>query len=156
MEVATFAELQGEFMARVSQAVYCTLATVDRRNRPRLRIMHPVWDGPIGWVISWPASHKAKHLAHNSAVALAYMAEKEKPVYVDGVAAWEERNEEKWRVWELHRRTPAPLGFDPEPHYGNIDHPYFGLLRITPWRVELANLYGEPVIWRAPDAGGER
>ena len=135
-------------MARVSQAVYCSMATVDHQNRPRLRIMHPIWDGPIGWIISWPASHKAKHLAHNPAVSLAYIFDKEKPVYVDGFAEWIYTAEEKQRIWDLYKTTPPPLGFDPQPHYGSIDHMYFGLLRITPWRIELANLNGEPVIWR--------
>jgi len=132
----------------VSEAVYCVMATVDRKNRPRTRIMHPIWDGTMGWVISWPASHKAKHLAHNPAVSLAYIANKEKPVYVDGVAEWIEAIEEKQRIWELHRTTPFPLGFDPQPHYGSLDNPFYGLLRITSWRIELANLGGEPLIWR--------
>jgi general stress protein 26 len=148
MEVERFEELQTEFLARVSQVVYCTMATVDRRNRPRLRLMHPIWEGPIGWVISWPASHKAKHLAHNPSVSLAYMPDIKKPVYVDAVAEWIDSVEEKERIWELHRTTPPPLGFDPKPHFGSIEHPHFGVLRITPWRIELGNLYGEPIIWR--------
>ena len=64
------------------------------------------------------------------------------------MAEWVDAVEEKQRIWELHRTTPEPLGFDPQPHYGTIDHPYYGLLRITPWRIELGNLYGEPMIWR--------
>jgi general stress protein 26 len=148
MEVLHFEEMQVEFMRRVSQAVYCTMATVDRRNRPRTRVVHPIWDGPIGWVISWPASHKAKHLAHNPAVSLAYIPDKEKPVYVDGFAEWIDDLDEKGRIWELHRTTPPPLGFDPQPYYGSIENPYFGLLRTTPWRIELGNLNGESVIWR--------
>lgn len=150
MHVARFDELQAEFLARISQAVYCTMATIDRQNRPRSRVLHPIWDGPIGWVISWPQSHKARHLAHNPAVSLAYIPEHAKPVYVDGTAEWVDAVEEKQRIWELHRTIPPPLGFDPEPHYGSIQHPYYGLLRITPWRIELGNLYGEPQIWRAP------
>jgi len=148
MEVARFEDLQVEFMARVSQAVYCTLATVDRQNRPRSRVMHPVWDGPLGWIISWPGSHKAKHLLLNPAVSLAYIADINKPVYVDGIAEWIDAVDEKQRIWKLHQDTPATLGFDPQPHYGSIDNPYYGLLRITPWRIELGNLSGEPVIWR--------
>ena len=65
MEVSKFEDMQAEFMKRVSQAVYCSMATIDRKNRPRSRIMHPIWDDPIGWVISWPESHKAKHLERN-------------------------------------------------------------------------------------------
>jgi general stress protein 26 len=148
VNVDRFEDLQAEFIARVSQAVYCSFATVDRRNRPRSRIKHPNWDGPIGWIISLPASHKAKHLARNPWVSLSYIEEKEKPVYVDGLAEWIDSAEEKRRIWDLHKTTPAPLGFDLELHYGTIDHPYYGLLRITPWRIELGSLNGEPVVWR--------
>ena len=90
MDVIAFEDLQEEFMARVRQAIYCALATIDRQNRPRSRIMHPIWEGPIGWVISWPESHKATHLARNPAVSLAYIADNEKPVYVDAIASWVE------------------------------------------------------------------
>lgn len=148
MDIVHFEEIQAEFLARVSQAVYCTMATVDRQNRPRLRVMHPIWEGTTGWIISWPQSYKAKHLARNPSIALAYMVDKATPVYVDGIAEWIDVVEEKQRIWDLHATTPAPLGFDPQPHYGSIDHPYYGILRITPWRIELANLYGEPMVWR--------
>jgi hypothetical protein len=57
MEVSKFEEIQVEFMQRVTKAIYCNVATVDRKNRPRSRMMHPIWDGPTGWVISWPESH---------------------------------------------------------------------------------------------------
>src|SRR6187431_730088 len=70
MEVARFDDIQAEFTDRVSQVVYGILTTVDRQNRPRSRVMHPIWEQHIGWVISWPASHKAKHLEHNPAVSL--------------------------------------------------------------------------------------
>ena len=149
MEVKTFQEIQIEFMRRVIQAVYCNMATVDRKGRPRSRMLHPVWDGPIGWVISWPASHKTKHLQANSYVSLAYIHEIEKPVYVDCRAQWVEDESEKVRIWELHKSLPSPLGFDPEPHYGSIHHEYYGLLKFTPWRIELGNLHGERIVWRA-------
>ena len=148
MEVSNFAEMQPEFIKRVSEAVYCSMATIDRKGRARSRIMHPVWDGHIGWVISWTQSHKAKHLQGNPYVSLAYILDRYKPVYVDCRAEWIDDVVEKERVWELHKNTPPPLGFDPEPHYGTINHPYYGLLRFTPWRIELGNLNSEPIIWR--------
>ena len=148
MEVSNFEEIQLEFMRRVSDAVYCSVATVDRKNRPRSRIMHPIWDAMIGWVISWPQSHKAKHLQGNPYVSLAYIHDRDRPVYADCYAEWIDDIGEKKRIWELHRTTPPPLGFDPEPHYGTIHHKYYGLLRFTPWRIELGDLNGEPIIWR--------
>lgn len=149
MDVARFEDIQAEFLARIGEVVYCTLATVDRHNRPRLRLMHPIWEGPIGWIISWPASPKFKQLLRNPAVSLAYMPDKSIPVYIDGTAEAIDAREEKLRVWELHRTTPPPIGFDPAPHYGSIDNEYYGLLRITPTKITLGNLGGEPIVWRA-------
>ncbi|MDZ4719203.1 MAG: pyridoxamine 5'-phosphate oxidase family protein [Roseiflexaceae bacterium] len=105
MEVTSFADIQVEFMERVSEAIYGVMATVDCQNRPRTPIMHFVWNDPIGWVISWPESYKAKHLNDNPAVSLAYIHNTEKPVYVDGIAEWIDTVEEKQRIWDLHRAT---------------------------------------------------
>jgi general stress protein 26 len=153
MEIQHFEEIQNEFMTRVRKSVYCNVATVDTKGRPRSRIMHLIWDGPIGWVITWPETHKAKHLANNPHVSIAYIGEPLKPVYVECTAAWVTDREEKQRVWELHKSIPPPLGFDPEPHYGSIDDKYYGLLQFTPWRVELAELRNESLIWR-PNKNG--
>jgi general stress protein 26 len=148
MEVSKFEAIQAEFLQRVVKAVYCSMATVDCKGRPRSRMMHPIWEGPTGWVISWPESHKSKHLQANPYVSLAYIYDKDKPLYVDCLAEWVNKESEKERIWDLHKTTPSPLGFDPEPHYGSIHHPYYGLLRFRPWRIELGNLNGEPIIWR--------
>jgi general stress protein 26 len=148
MEVQRFEEIQKEFMARAQKSIYCNVATVDTKGRPRSRIMHLIWDGPIGWVITWPETHKAKHLANNPHVSIAYIGEPLKPVYVECTAAWVTDRSEKQRIWELHKTIPPPLGFDPGPAYGSIDHKYYGLLRFTPWRVELAELHKESLIWR--------
>ncbi len=148
MEIRRFEEIQNEFMARAQKCIYCNVATVDLKGRPRSRIMHLVWDGPIGWVITWPESHKARHLANNPHVSIAYIGEPLKPVYVECTAAWVTDPSEKQRIWELHKSIPPPLGFDPGPSYGSIKHKYYGLLRFTPWRVELAELHKESLVWR--------
>jgi hypothetical protein len=146
MEVLRFEDIQTEFMDRAQQAVYCNVATVDLKNRPRSRVMHVVWEGPVGWVITWPESHKAKHLATHPYVSLAYVRNPMKPVYAECTAEWVEEVEEKLRIWELHKTIPPPLGFDPTPHYGTIENRYFGLLRFTPWRIEVAELGAESLI----------
>ena len=149
MDVSSFEEIQAEFITRIQDAVYCNMATVNRQGRPRSRIMHPIWEGPIGWVLSWPESHKSKHLESNPFVSLAYIHNPKQPVYIDASAKWIQNPKEKQRIWELHQTTPAPLGFDPGPHYGNIDGPYFGLLQFTPWRIELGNLESGSIVWRS-------
>ena len=50
MEVATFAEIEEEFRKRVGKIVWCTVTTVNRQDRPRSRILHPLWEGSTGWI----------------------------------------------------------------------------------------------------------
>lgn len=148
MEIVHFEDIQDEFMARAQQAVYCNVATVDPKGRPRSRVMHVIWDGSIGWVITSPNSHKTRHLANNPYVSLAYISNPMKPVYADCTADWIHTVDEKHRVWELHKTIPPPLGFDPTPHYGTIEHEHYGLLKFIPWRIELAELWSGSLIWR--------
>lgn len=148
MIVSSFHEIQAEFLARVNQAVYCNLATVDANNRPRSRIMHPVWEESIGWIISSPTSPKAQHLQANPYVSLAYIHDSQNPVYIDGTAEWVTNRDEQGRVWDFYKTVPPPMGFDPEPHYGSIDHVHFGLLKITPTQIMLYTLNQPALIWR--------
>ena len=48
--VGSFEEIADEFAARVAKVVWCNLATVDARGRPRSRVVHPVWVGRRGWL----------------------------------------------------------------------------------------------------------
>ncbi len=148
IEVVDFSAIETEFMQRAQYAVYCNVATVDLNGRPRSRVMHAVWDGPLGYVITWPQSHKAKHLANNPHVSLAYIGNPLKPLYAECVASWVTDPQEQWRIWNLHKTIPPPLGFDPTPHYGSIEGQYFGLLQFTPWRIELAELGKDSLLWR--------
>ncbi len=83
MEVSSFGEIEVAFMERLQRMVWCNVATVDRRDRPRSCIVHPLWEGNIGWITTRRNMHKARHLAHNPFVSLAYVADVARPVYVD-------------------------------------------------------------------------
>jgi hypothetical protein len=148
-EVADFAEIEAEFVARVSALVWCNMTTVDTIGRPRSRIVHPVWEGAIGWMTSRPTSHKAKHLAVNPYVSIAYV-DVVKPVYVDCKAEWVEDTAEKTRVWEWMKSIPAPYGFDPAIVFkGGPDDYASGFLKLIPWRVEVATFpTGPNLVWR--------
>ena len=148
-EVSSFEEIREEFVARVSRIVWCNMATVDTAGRPRSRVVHPVWDGPIGWMTSRPSSHKAKHLAANPYVSIAYV-DVAHAVFVDCKAEWEEDIAEKTRVWEWIKSVPGPYGFDPAILFkGGPDDPASGFIKLTPWRVELANFpTGPNLVWR--------
>lgn len=129
--------------------VWCNMATVDEHGRPRSRILHPIWEGQTGWITTRRHSYKGKHLSANPYVSLAYITDIAKPLYVDCYAEWVDDINIKYHVWELVKNAPAPVGFDPAPIYGQVDES-FGILKLTPWRIELVNLPdGVPQVWHA-------
>ena len=146
--VSSFAEIEKEFIERVHTVVWCNVATIDTQNRVRSRILHPIWEGATGWIGTRRHSHKAKHLAHNPYISLAYIADVAKPVYVDCLAEWVDDLATKQRLWDMFKAAPPPLGYDPAPLFQSVDHPNFGVLKLTPWRVEVANLPSERWVWR--------
>jgi general stress protein 26 len=155
MNVAAFVEIATEFNERIGRAVWCNVATVDRQGRPRSRILHPVWEGPLAWIGTRRHSLKTKHLDRNPYVSLAYIADVAKPVYADCRAEWIDDLAEKRRVWDVIKSAPPPVGYDPAPIFGSFDDPRFGLLRLTPWRIELSAFPAEPLIWRGDVADSE-
>ena len=113
MKVSSFSEIEKEFIERVHSIVWCNVATVDGRGRPRSRLLHPIWEGMTGWIATHRQSHKSRHLAHNPYVSLAYITDIHRPVYVDCRASWVDDLAEKARIWDLFKATPPPMGFDP-------------------------------------------
>ncbi len=149
IRVNSFAEIEAEFIERVHSVVWCSFATIDTKNRPRSRILHPIWEEATGWILTWRNSPKAGHLAHNPHVSLAYVADIAKPVYVECTAEWIDDTAGKQHVWDLFAAAPEPLGYDPAPIFQAVDHPNLGLLKLTPWRIEVATVPVHSHIWRA-------
>ena len=56
------------------------------------------------------------------------------------------------RIWQLYRTTPPPLGYDPGGFWpGGPDNPAFGLLRLSPSRIDITGLASSPapkLTWR--------
>jgi hypothetical protein len=60
--------------------------------------------------------------------------------------------DQKRRIWDLYKTTPPPLGYDPGMIWkGGPEDPTFGILKLTPWRIELFALRdmmgGGPQVW---------
>lgn len=77
----------------------------------------------------------------------------QQPVYVDGRVEWVENLDQKRRIWELFKNASPPLGFDPARDYISPDHPYFGVLKVIPWRIDLVSFPAESfekgtLVWR--------
>lgn len=151
MDVPSFAEIEQEFIQRAHTIVYCSCATIDTRGRPRARVLHPIWEGATGWIATGRNSPKSRHLAQNSFVALAYIADPLRPIYVDCRAHWEDDVATRERIWALFKSAAPPLGYDPARFWGSTGNPAYGLLRLAPWRIELADLLqpNNVKVWRS-------
>lgn len=137
MRVEHFSEIEAEFIQRVHTMVWCSAATVDSQQRPRSRVLHPIWEGATGWIGTHRDSYKGKHLARNPHMSLAYIANVMGPVYVECTAEWVDDAAQKQRIWAMFESAPEPLGYDPAPTFISADHENFGLLKLTPWRIDL-------------------
>src|SRR5689334_797328 len=119
MATTDFDAIRAEFDQRVTSTIWCTLATVDDAGRPRLRVVHPVWEhsdegAPIGWIGSRP-NLKLDHVEANPAVACMYWDPRHQQVTIDGTATVHRDDETRRHVWELFMSFDEPYGFDPAP-----------------------------------------
>jgi general stress protein 26 len=135
--VTNFDEIAQEFERRTHRIIWCTMATVNREGRPRTRILHPLWEGPIGWIATGRTSPKADDIDHNPYVSVSYWDQEHEQVYVDARAEWEEDLDEKERIWKLFGTLEPPLGYDLGSFWGSVTDPDYGLLKLIPWRIEL-------------------
>jgi hypothetical protein len=134
------------FAEMANRMVYCTLATVDRRGRPRTRIVHALWEwgGPslVGWVGSVVTPMKRAHLLANPNVSCSYwngvaeydtcVAECRASLLVDEAS--------RLAGWERFSSTPPPLGYDPAtiPDWREGPaSPAWGVMRLEPWRLRV-------------------
>lgn len=151
MEIENFSVIETEFHARVARIVWCTFTTVDRKNRPRSRMLHPIWEGQQGYVATGRNSHKAKHIEHNPYVSLTYWDPSHEQVYADCRASWADDMETKEQVWALYQAAPPPLGYDLAMFWpGGVGDESYGVIKLDPWRVELSSLadMANPKVWR--------
>lgn len=146
--VESFADIRDEFLERANKHVYCNLATVDSNGRPRSRVVHVIWEEAVGWITTDPSYPKSRHLAANPYVSLGYVADIAAPACAECRAEWVDDLTEKRRVWEYMATLPPPLGFDPTPIYGSPDAPRFGLLKLTPWRIQVSDAPAHHRIWQ--------
>jgi len=145
MKVASFSEIAVEFQIRVERDLCCNFATLDRQNRLRSRVVHPLWEGMVCWVLTDRRTPKAVHIAHCPFVSLAYIRDNNKPAYAECTAEWVEDIKDKQRTWDLFNRSS--LGYDPALFYKSVNEPYLALLKLTPWRIQIDNTPGQTYIW---------
>jgi general stress protein 26 len=155
-----FAAIRTDLTEVLGAINYATMTTVDRRGRPRNRVLIAVWElageRPVGWLATFRTPVKAAHLAANPHVTLSYWNPRQDFAAVDAVAEWVDDRAVRRRVWELYASgSPAGVGYDPRPYWpAGPDDPGFHVLRLDPWRVQVLRgrelAAGVPSrIWRA-------
>lgn len=121
--------------------VWAVMTTVDGLGRPRSRIVHPVWvlhGGRLtGWLTTRRTPLKARHLATNPHVSLAYVGANTDFAYFDCMAEWAEDPDARRECWDAFLEAPPPVHYDPATIWPNgPDSESFAALRFTPYRVQ--------------------
>ena len=128
------------------KAVWCAIATVDG-NEPRVRVVHPTWDGDTLWFATGPESPKAKQLAQNANVDIQYQVAPPDFIHVmvRGAAELITDQPTKNHAWDAIDYDLTQFGST------GPEDPNFLPVRITPARVELSEMFGSmnKKVWRA-------
>jgi len=149
------------FVEMAHRIVWASAATVDRRGRPRSRVLHPIWewDGAklTGWIATGPTPIKLADLAASPHLSLNYWAPSQDTCVAECRAAWHFEESTRRRVWDLFKHAPAPVGYDPAviPFWKDGPmSPAFAVLRLEPYRLRvmpgtvLLGGGGELLTWR--------
>ena len=139
-----------EFFRKVDEAckkaVWCAVATVDG-DSPRVRIVHPTWEGDVLWFATGPESPKARQLSANPNIDIQYQVAPPDFVHVmvrgNAIAMTDAAS--KQRAWDA-------IDYDLR-EFGSTgpDDPNFYPICVTPTRVELSEMFGSQNkrVWRA-------
>ena len=140
---------KAKFFEQVDQAsrkaVWCAVASVED-GAPRVRLVHPTWEGDVLWFATAPDSPKARQLRANPAVDVQYQVSPPDFVHVlvRGRAELCSDDATRRRVWDV-------LDYDLSAFWpGGPTDPNYVAVRIVPERVELSKMFGsqDKRVWR--------
>lgn len=152
-----------DFIEIAHRVVWATVATVDATNRPRTRVLHPIWtldDGAItGWIATAPTPVKTADLAHSPNMSVNYWDAAHDIATADCSVTWHDDDITCRRVWNMFADAPAPVGYDPSiiPVWDDPTQPEFTVLRLAPYRLRvfpgslLVSGQGETLLWSSGD-----
>lgn len=141
-KITRFTDMEDEFNAYVGAINYATMVTIDSKNRPRTRVLIPVWekvdDRPLGWLATYNTPTKAAHLARNPNTSFSYWKPGNNSVAVEAVAEWDNALSTKEYVWDLYRKTsPRGAGYHLGQFWRAPSDPQLHVLRLVPWRIQV-------------------
>ena len=154
------------FVEMAHRIVWCNVASVDTRGRPRSRVLHPMWewqDGRlVGWVGTGPTPTKRAHLEASPYLSLNYWEPGQDTCVAECQATWCFDLETRKQVWDAYKAAPPPLGYDPAiiPTWDSSSSDTFAVLRLDPWRLRvfpgsaLLGQGGDVLVWEDTSARG--
>ena len=132
--------------AASAKAAWCAVAT-EHNGEPRVRLVHPTWEGDTLWFCTGKTTPKARQLAANPAIDVQFQVAPPEFVHimVRGTAELLDDQATREHVWEVMDYDLA--AFWPE---GPTTEDFVAV-RITPTRVELSEMFGSTNkrVWRA-------
>ena len=137
-------EIAPAFVEVAHRIVWATVATVDATNRPRSRVLHPLWewDGAalVGWIATGPTPVKLADLEHSPYVSVNYWDATHDVATAECRASWHLDDETCTQVWRAFEHAPEPVGYDPAiipPWRDGPTSPAFAALRLEPYRLRV-------------------
>jgi hypothetical protein len=131
------------FVEMAHRIVWACVATVDARQRPRSRVLHPIWewDGGslVGWVGTGPTPVKRADLGAHPFASVSYWAPTHDTCSAECGAELILDDDVRTRVWNLLKNAPAPVGYDPAivPVWSEPTDDSFAALRLDPYRLRV-------------------
>jgi len=138
-----FARTAPAFVEMAHKIVWASVATVDGRERPRSRVLHPYWeleDGKlVGWVGTGPTPVKVGDLSARPFASVSYWDPSHDTCQAECRAELLFDPDIRTRVWNLFKAAPAPLGYDPAiiPVWSEPTADSFAVLRLDPYRLRV-------------------
>ncbi len=131
------------------KAIWCAIATITG-DEPRVRIIHPTWEGDALWFATGPESPKANQLRENPNIDIQYQVAPPDFVHVmvRGKAELISDQATKNHAWDAIDYDLTQFGSS------GPEDPNFLPIRITPSRVELSEMFGSMNrrVWRADNS----
>jgi hypothetical protein len=141
--VSELADVAPFFVEMAHRIVWASVASVDTSDRPRSRILHPIWewdgDALVGWVATGPTPTKRAHLERSPYLSVNYWAPSHDTCTAECRATLLLDDETRTAVWERFATGPEPVGYDPSmiPVWDSPTSDSFAALRLDPWRLRV-------------------
>jgi hypothetical protein len=141
--MSSLEQIAQPFIDVAHRIVWASVATVDTSNRPRSRVLHPIWefDGEhlTGWIATGPTPVKSAHLAHRPYVSVNYWDHQHDVATAECHTTWHHDDATCIRIWDALKNAPEPVGYDPAiiPVWTAPTQPEFAVLQLDPWRLRV-------------------